>query len=306
MILYVFWRLLRILPVVLVVVTLIFGLFRLVPGDPARLIAGSAATQESVERIRTQLGLDRPVTVQYLSYLAGLFQGRMGYSGVYRGDVLPVIARHVLPTLTLLAAAMLVTIAIGIPAGVVSAVYRGSPIDYAVSFVVTSLLAIPNFWLGLMMIALFSVSLGWLPSFGYGDWRSLVMPTIAVAARLIAIVARMTRSSLLEVLQRDYVRTARAKGVRYATVLAKHAMRNALIPTLTVIGVQAGYLLGGSVVIERLFAWPGLGQLLVNSVGVRDINMIQSITIVFAAGFLVINLAVDVLYVLVNPRIQYR
>jgi ABC-type dipeptide/oligopeptide/nickel transport system permease component len=306
MILYVFWRLLRILPVVLVVVTLIFGLFRLVPGDPARLIAGSAATQESVERIRTQLGLDRPVTVQYLSYLAGLFQGRMGYSGVYRGDVLPVIARHVPPTLTLLAAAMLVTIAIGIPAGVVSAVYRGSPIDYAVSFVVTSLLAIPNFWLGLMMIALFSVSLGWLPSFGYGDWRSLVMPTIAVAARLIAIVARMTRSSLLEVLQRDYVRTARAKGVRYATVLAKHAMRNALIPTLTVIGVQAGYLLGGSVVIERLFAWPGLGQLLVNSVGVRDINMIQSITIVFAAGFLVINLAVDVLYVLVNPRIQYR
>jgi ABC-type dipeptide/oligopeptide/nickel transport system permease component len=306
MITYVFWRIVRIVPVVFVVVTLIFGLFRLVPGDPARLIAGSSATQESVERVRTQLGLDKPIAVQYVTYLGGIVQGRMGYSGVYRGDVLPVIGRHIPPTLALLAAAMLVTIVIGIPAGILSAVYRGSAIDYVVSFVVTSMLAIPNFWLGLMMISLFSVSLGWLPSFGYGDWRALIMPTVAVAARLIAIVARMTRSSMLEVLQRDYVRTARAKGVRQSTVLVKHAMRNALIPTLTTIGLQAGYLLGGSVVIERLFAWPGLGQLLVNSVGVRDFNMIQSITIVFAGGFLIINLVVDMLYVLVNPRIEFR
>jgi len=306
MIPYVFWRIVRIVPVVFVVVTLIFGLFRLVPGDPARLIAGSSATQESVERVRTQLGLDKPIAMQYVTYLGGIVQGRMGYSGVYRSDVLPVIGRHIPPTLSLLAAAMLVTVVIGIPAGILSAVYRGSVIDYVVSFVVTSMLAIPNFWLGLMMIALFSVSLGWLPSFGYGDWRALIMPTVAVAARLIAIVARMTRSSMLEVLQRDYVRTARAKGVRQSTVLVKHAMRNALIPTITTIGLQAGYLLGGSVVIERLFAWPGLGQLLVNSVGVRDFNMIQSITIVFAAGFLLINLVVDVLYVVVNPRIEFR
>jgi ABC-type dipeptide/oligopeptide/nickel transport system permease component len=303
---YVVWRLARIVPIVLVVVTLIFVLFRLVPGDPARLIAGTTATQESVERVRTQLGLDRPVLVQYASYLSGLVGGRMGYSGIYRSDVGPVILRHLPPTLALLATAMLVTVVLGIPAGVVSAVYRGSAVDYVVSFLVTAMLSIPNFWLGLMMISLFSVSWGWLPSYGYGDWRSLVMPTVAVAARMIAIVARMTRSSMLEVLQRDYVRTARAKGQRRTVVVFKHAMRNALIPTITTIGLQAGYLLGGSVVIEQLFAWPGLGQLLINAVGVRDFNMIQSITIVFAVGFLVINLVVDLLYVVVNPRIEYR
>lgn len=303
---YIFWRLLRISPIVLLVVTLIFGLFRLVPGDPARLLAGATATEESVERLRSQLGLDRPLLVQYTSYLAGIAQGQMGYSGVYRGDVLPVILSHVPPTLTLLASAILVTVLVGIPAGIISAVYRGSWLDHAVSFFVTSLLSIPNFWLGLMMISYFSVTLGWLPSFGYSGWRSLIMPTIAVAARLIAIVARMTRSSMLEVLQKDYVRTARSKGLPGQVVLFKHALRNSLIPTVTTIGLQAGYLLGGSVVIEQLFAWPGLGLLLINSVGVRDFNMIQSITVIFATGFLLINLVVDMLYVLINPRIEYR
>jgi ABC-type dipeptide/oligopeptide/nickel transport system permease component len=200
--------------------------------------------------------------------------------------------------------AMLVTIAIGIPAGVMAALYRGTAIDHALSVFVASMLAIPNFWLGLMLISLFSVTLNWLPSFGYGDLRALVMPTVAVAARLIAIVARMARSSMLEVLQRDYVRTARAKGIGPAAVTVKHALRNALIPTVTTIGLQAGYLLGGSVVIEQVFAWPGLGQLLITSVGVRDFNMIQSITVVFAAGFLIINLLVDLLYVAINPRIE--
>lgn len=303
---YIVWRLLRIVPVVLLVVTLIFALFRFVPGDPARLIAGSTATQEAVERVRTRLGLDRPILVQYAAYLADIPQGRLGYSGVYRGDVAPVIVRHLPPTLLLLASSMLVTILIGIPAGVASAVYRGSVIDHAVSLFVTGMLAIPNFWLGLMLIAVFSVSLGWLPSFGFEGWRSLIMPTVAVAARMIAIVARMMRSSMLEVLQRDYVRTARSKGVAATVVLYKHAIRNALIPTLTTIGIQAGYLLGGSVVIEQLFAWPGLGQLLINSVGTRDFNMIQSITVVFATGFLIINLLVDLLYVVVDPRIEYR
>ena len=306
MIQYIFWRLLRIFPIVLLVVTLVFGLFRLVPGDPARLIAGATATEESVERVRKQLGFDRPLYEQYAIYLVGIPQGKMGYSGVYRKDALPVILQHIPPTLALLGSAMLVTVLIGIPAGIVSAVYRGSWLDHAVSFFVTSMLSIPNFWLGLVMISYFSVTLGWLPSFGYTGWRSLIMPTIAVAARIIAIVARMTRSSMLEVMQRDYVRTARAKGLPSQLVLFKHALRNSLVPTVTVIGLQAGYLLGGSVVIEQLFAWPGLGQLLINSVGVRDFNMIQSITIIFATGFLLINLIVDLLYVLINPRIEYR
>lgn len=302
---YIVWRLLRIVPVVLIVVTLIFGLFRFVPGDPARLIAGSTATQESVERVRSRLGLDRPILIQYVNYLADIPQGKLGYSGVYRGDVAPVIVRHLPPTLALLASSMLVTILIGIPAGVASAVFRGGWIDHATSLFVTGMLAIPNFWLGLMLIAVFAVGLGWLPSFGFEGWRSLIMPTIAVAARMIAIVARMMRSSMLEVLHRDYVRTARAKGVGAIVVLYKHAVRNALIPTLTTIGIQAGYLLGGSVVIEQLFAWPGMGQLLISSVGVRDFNMIQSITVVFATGFLLINLLVDLMYVLVDPRIEY-
>lgn len=306
MIEYIFWRLLRIIPIVLLVVTLIFGLFRLVPGDPARLIAGATATEESVERVRRQLGFDQPIHVQYITYVIGIPQGRMGYSGIYRRDVLPVILSHIPPTLYLLASAMLVTILVGIPAGVLSAVYRGSWLDHALSFFVASMLAIPNFWLGLMMISYFSVTLGWLPSFGLSDWRSLIMPTIAIAARLIAIVTRMTRSSMLEVLQKDYVRTAKAKGLPRQVVLYKHALRNSLIPTITTIGLQAGYLLGGSVVIEQLFAWPGLGQLLINSVGVRDFNMIQSLTVIFAAGFLLINLIVDLLYLLVNPRIEYR
>lgn len=303
---YIVWRLLRIVPVVLIVVTLIFGLFRFVPGDPARLIAGSTATQESVERVRSRLGLDRPILIQYVTYLADIPQGKLGYSGIYRGDVAPVIVRHLPPTLALLASSMLVTILIGIPAGVASAVFRGRWIDHATSLFVTGMLAIPNFWLGLMLIAVFAVGLGWLPSFGFEGWRSLIMPTIAVAARMIAIVARMMRSSMLEVLHRDYVRTARAKGVGAMVVLYKHAVRNALIPTLTTIGIQAGYLLGGSVVIEQLFAWPGMGQLLISSVGVRDFNMIQSITVVFATGFLLINLLIDLLYVLVDPRIEYR
>jgi glutathione transport system permease protein len=303
---YTLWRILRIFPIVLLVVTLIFGLFRLVPGDPARLIAGATATEESVELVRRQLGLDRPLHVQYLRYLMDVPQGRLGYSSAYRRDALPVIVSRMGPTLSLLASAMLVTIVIGIPAGILSAVYRASWVDHTVSFFVTSMLSIPNFWLGLMMISLFSVTLGWLPSYGYMGWRSLMMPTVAVAARLIAIVARMTRSSMLEVLQRDYVRTARSKGLPGRVVLYKHALRNSLIPAITTIGLQAGYLLGGSVVIEQVFAWPGLGQLLINAVGVRDFNMIQGITIVFAAGFLVINLIVDLLYVLVNPRIEYR
>lgn len=305
MLTYALWRLARIVPVALIVVTLIFFLFRMVPGDPARAIAGAQAYEDAIEQIRHELGLDRPVLVQYGDYIAGIFRGNLGYSGIYRGNTAPVILQHLPPTLALLGAAMLLTVLVGIPAGVLAALFRNGPIDYAISFFVVSMLSIPNFWLGMMVITLFSVTYRILPSYGFDSWTALVLPTVAVSARLVAVITRMMRSSLLEVLGLDYVRTARAKGLDRGGVVLKHAMRNALVPTITTLGLEAGYLLGGSIVIERLFAWPGIGQLMINSVGLRDFNMVQGITIVFSIGFLLINLLVDLLYAWVNPRIQY-
>lgn len=305
MLTYILWRAVRIVPVALVVVTLIFLLFRMVPGDPARAIAGSQALESTVEQIRHQLGLDQPIYAQYWNYLKGLPRGNLGYSGIYQGNSAPVIVQHLPPTLALLGSSILLTILIGVPAGVVSALKRNTAIDYGISLLVVGMLSIPNFWLGMMLISLFAVSYHVLPSFGFSSALALVIPTIAVSARLIAVVARMTRSSMLEVLQRDYVRTARAKGLNHGKIVYKHALRNALIPTITTVGLQAGYLLGGSIVIEQLFAWPGIGQLMINSVGLRDFNMVQGITVVFSVGFLLINLAVDLVYAMVNPRIQY-
>lgn len=305
MLTYTLWRTARILPVALVVVTIIFLLFRMVPGDPARAIAGSQALESTVEQIRHQLGLDQPLYAQYWSYLKGIPRGYLGYSGVYQGNAAPVILQHLPPTLALLGSSILLTILIGVPAGIISALNRGTVVDYGISLLVVGMLSIPNFWLGMMLISLFAVSYHLLPSFGFSSALALVLPTIAVSARLVAVVARMTRSSMLEVLQRDYVRTARAKGLNQRVIVYKHALRNALIPTITTVGLQAGYLLGGSIVIEQLFAWPGIGQLMINSVGLRDFNMVQGITVVFSIGFLAINLLVDLIYAMVNPRIQY-
>ena len=302
---YTLWRSARIFPVALVVLTLIFLLFRMVPGDPARAIAGPQAREDAVERIRKELGLDRPLHIQYTSYLAGIVQGDLGYSGVYRGSATPVILSRLPPTLALLGSSILLTLVIGIPAGVMAALYRNTVIDYGVSFFVVSLLSIPNFWLGMMLITLFTVTIRVLPSFGFDSWLALILPTVSVSARLIAEVARLTRSSMLEILTLDYIRTAMAKGLGARKVIYKHALRNALIPTVTVVGMQAGYLLGGSIVIERLFAWPGVGQLMINSIGLRDFNMVQGLTVVFSLGFLLINLIVDLVYVVINPRIEY-
>jgi len=194
---------------------------------------------------------------------------------------------------------------IGLPAGVLAAVYQDRWPDYLLSFIVVGLLAVPNFWLGLMLIVAFSVQLGWLPSFGFTGWASLIMPTLALAARLIALVARMTRGVMLEELRKDYVRTAYAKGLDGRLVIVRHVLRNALIPTVTVIGLQMGYLLGGSVVVERIFAWPGIGDLIVNAVGARDYTLVQAITLLFVFGFLLINLAVELLYQVINPRLRH-
>jgi ABC-type dipeptide/oligopeptide/nickel transport system permease component len=277
----------------------------MVPGDEATLMAGATASQADIDLLRARLGLDRPLVEQYAARLAGLARGDFGYSSTFRGNPLPHVLHRLPATLLLMAAAITLTVVLGLPAGVLGAVRQNRWPDYLLSLLVVGLLAIPNFWLGLMLIVALSVDRGWLPSFGFTGWASLVMPTLALAARLVALVARMTRGVMLEELAKDYVRTAHAKGLGAPAVVGRHVLRNALIPTVTVIGLQTGYLLGGSVVVERLFAWPGIGDLMINAIGARDHTLVQAITILFVVGFLLINLAVDMLYVLINPRLRH-
>jgi ABC-type dipeptide/oligopeptide/nickel transport system permease component len=289
--------------IVFCVVTLLFIIFKTIPGDEAALMAGATATQAEIDITRHQLGLDRPVLEQYLSRIGGLARGDLGYSSTFRGNPLPRILERVPATLLLTACAIALTIVAGIPAGVAAAALHNRWPDLAVSSAVVALLAVPNFWLGLVLIAVFSVQLGWLPSFGFDGPLSLVMPTLALAARLIALIARLTRGLVIEELRRAYVRTAYAKGLSARRVLWRHVLRNALGPTVTAIGLEAGYLLGGSVVVERLFAWPGIGDLLLNAIAVRDYTVVQGITVLFVVGFLLVNLLVDGLATLINPRL---
>lgn len=291
--------------VALGVVTILFIIFKSVPGDEASLVAGATATQDEINAIRVQLGLDRPVIVQYFAHILGLLHGDFGYSSTFRGNPLPHIIDRIPATLALTATSILLTVLIGIPAGVIAAANRNRWPDLAISFTVVGLLAIPNFWLGMVLIAIFSVSLGLLPSFGDVGLASIVIPTIALAARLIALVARMTRGVVIEELRKDYVRTARAKGLAAGAILTRHVLRNVMIPTVTVIGLQAGYLLGGSVVVERLCAWPGIGDLMLTGISVRDYTLVQAITLIFVVGFMLINIAVEVLYRFINPRLRY-
>ncbi len=297
-------RVLRAIAIAFAVVTIIFFLFSLVPGDQAAFLAGPGSTQAEVDRLRESLGLNDPLLVQYVRHVTGLLQGDFGTSEVFRSNPLPFILERIPATLALTAAAVGLTILIGIPAGLVSALFHTRVPDLAISLSVVALLAVPNFWLGLLLLSLFSVQLGWLPTFGFSEPAALILPSLALAARLIALVARMTRGVTIDELGKDYVRTARSKGLGGTAILLRHVLRNVMIPTLTVIGLQTGYLLGGSVVIERLFAWPGIGDLMINAIGQRDYAVAQAVTIMFVIAFLIINLIVELLYVLINPRMR--
>ena len=297
-------RILRAVAIVFAVVTIIFVLFSLVPGDQAAYLAGPGSTQAEIDRLRESLGLNDPLIVQYFRHVAGLLQGDFGTSEVFKSDPLPFILERIPATLALTGAAIGLTIVIGIPAGLVSAMYHARLPDLGISVSVVALLAVPNFWLGLLLLSFFSVQLGWLPSFGFSSASALILPSLALAARLIALVARMTRGVTIDELGKDYVRTARSKGLGRAAILYRHVLRNVMIPTLTVIGLQTGYLLGGSVVIERLFAWPGIGDLMINAIGQRDFAVAQAVTVFFVIAFLAINLIVEILYVLINPRMR--
>jgi len=302
---YVLKRLFSTIPVLIGISLVVFFLLRALPGDPAEVIAGEMATQEEVEAIRSQLGLDKPIFVQYAIFITKLAVLNLGKSA-RTGESVIVEIRSRLPNTILLA---LVSTAIaclwGIPAGIVSAVRHYTIADYVVMVVALFGISMPVFWLGLMLIVLFSVKLHVLPAGGIGTLRHLILPAVTLATFSTAFIARMTRSSMMEVMGQDYITTARSKGLAEKVINLKHALRNAFIPIITVIGLQFGTLLGGAVLTETVFAWPGIGRLIVDSILARDYPMVQGVILVFALLYIMVNLIVDILYAYIDPRIHY-
>jgi glutathione transport system permease protein len=303
---YLIHRLLGILPVLLLISLLVFGFVHLLPGDPARLVAGQDATQQDIAVVRAALGLDRPLWEQYVTYLWNVLHGDFGISLKTRRAVSEEIGERFFPTFWLTIISMVWATLFGLIIGVSSAVRRGRWQDHGGMLVAVSGISLPSFWLGLLLIDWFSVRLGWFPTSGYGTLAHFVLPSITLGVGVAAVMARFTRSSFIEIAREDYIRTARAKGAFERLVVWKHVLRNALIPIITMVGLQFGFLLGGSIVVETVFAWPGLGRLLVDSVSFRDYPVIQAEILLFSLEFILINLIVDVLYALVNPEIRYR
>ena len=301
---YILRRLLHIIPVLFGVTLLTFSMLHLIPGDPAQILAGPDASASDIMALRQQMGLDRPLAVQYVGYLEGLAQGDLGRSMSTRRPVLDELMDRFPNTLILAVAGVGVAVLLGIPIGVFAAIRARTMVDHAAMVLALLGISAPAFWLGFILMMVFSVHLGWFPSAGYRSWGHLVLPAFTLGTGAMAIVARMTRSSLLEVLNQDYVRTARAKGLHEVLVIAKHALRNALIPTTTVVGLSFGSLLGGAVLTEMVFAWPGLGRLIVYSIGIRDLPVIQGAVLLLALTFVLVNLGVDLLYGLIDPRVR--
>lgn len=301
---YTLKRLIGMIPTLIIVVTFVFFFIRLIPGDPARMIAGEQATLEDVEAVRENLGLNKPIYVQYFIYVNGLLHGDLGTSLRTKRPVAQEIASRYVNTMQLTLASLAWATVVGVLMGVWSGKHRGKWQDYTGMTVAVSGISVPNFWLGFLLIMLFAVKLRWLPTTGAGSWRNLVLPAITLGTSIAAIIARFTRSSIIETLKEDYVRTARAKGLKERAVLWGHAFRNSMISVVTVVGLQFGFLLGGSVVTEQVFAFPGLGSLLIESVNYRDYPAIQSLILIFSLQFLVINLLVDILYAVLNPEIK--
>jgi ABC-type dipeptide/oligopeptide/nickel transport system permease component len=302
---YIVRRLLLFIPTIWAALTLIFVIFRLVPGDPARLMAGDAATEETIAHLREEMGLNDSIVTQYLRYLTDLLHGDLGRSRVYQQAVIDPIMDRLPNTLLLAAAAMSIALLVGVSVGIISALRARTWVDHLGMLTAVGGVSLPSFWLGLMLVMLFSVELGWLPVAGFSSKWGIVLPALTLAANQMAVLARMTRSTMIGVLHQDYIRTARSKGLSQRTVVATHGLRNAMIPTLTVAGVQMGYLLGGSLVVETVFAWPGLGRLMMDSIQQRDYPMIQAIVLVYAILMLTVNLLVDVLFAVVDPRVSY-
>jgi ABC-type dipeptide/oligopeptide/nickel transport system permease component len=303
---YILKRFLISIPILLLVVTLVFLAFQLIPGDPARMYVGVDASQEAVDQVRKDLGLDQPVWTQYVKYMTRLAVGDLGNSIYTRRPVVAELAPRFWNTVQLSLAAIIFATVVGVTLGTLATVKQGTGWDHLLTVLSLFGISMPVFWLGLLLAWVFSVHWHLLPSAGNETWRHFVMPTFCLSAFSLAFITRMTRSSLLEVMAQDYVRTALAKGVRESVVVGWHALRNALLPVLTVVGLRFGYMLGGAVVTEEVFAWPGLGRLLVTAVGQRDIPLVQGALLLFGTSFVLVNLAVDLLYGVLDPRIRHR
>jgi peptide/nickel transport system permease protein/oligopeptide transport system permease protein len=303
---YVLKRLLSMIPVLIGISILLFFMLRMLPGDPAQVLAGQMASPEEIETIRKQLGLDRPVYEQYLSYLGRLVRLDLGRSARTQNPVIEEIWARLPNTALLAVVAIGLACLFGIPAGVISAVRPYTWVDYAVTMGALFGISMPVFWLGLMLVVVFAVVLRWLPAGGTGSWQHVVLPSVTLASFVVAFIARMTRSTMLETLSLDYISTARSKGLKEEVVVIKHALKNALIPIVTVVGLQFGLLLGGAVLTETVFAWPGIGRLIVDSILARDYPVIQGTILIFGLLYILVNLAVDILYVVIDPRIRYE
>jgi peptide/nickel transport system permease protein len=305
MLVFVGKRLLQLVPVLIGVLLVTFAVTRLTPGDPAEVLAGEDATQAMIEATRIRLGLDRPVPVQFGIYVWNALQGDLGTSYILSRPVTGLISRALFFTSQITLVALVITIFFGIPLGIISAVRRDTLLDGVARVIALIGVSIPNFFFGLLCILLFSLTLGWLPSFGTGTWRHLILPGITLGTFSIGLVARLARASMLDTLGQDYVRTARAKGLAGWVVVYKHALRNSAIAIVTVLGLNLGSLLAGSVLTESVFAFPGIGRLLVTSIFQRDYVTVQGTILVIAVIYVAVNLLVDLLYAAVDPRIRY-
>ena len=303
---YLLKRLLGLLPTLFIVAVLVFLFVHMLPGDPARLAAGVDASPETVELVRQDLGLDKPMPQQFLNFFVNMVQGDFGHSLRSKRPVSTEIAERFMPTLLLTLTSMAWAVVFGMVIGIVSAVYRNQWPDRIGMTLAVSGISFPAFALGMLLMQVFSVQLGWLPTVGADSWRHYILPSLTLGAAVAAVMARFTRSSFIEVIQEDFVRTARAKGVSEKWVVLKHCLRNALIPVVTMMGLQFGFLLGGSIVVEAVFNWPGLGRLLVDAIDMRDYPVIQTLVLLFSLEFILINLVVDVLYGFINPTIRYK
>lgn len=297
-------RLLQLIPVILGVILVVFLIMQMVPGDPAVLLAGDGATPETVQAIREQLGLNDPLLIQYFNYVLQVFQGDLGNSFRSGLPVLDEIMVRLPITIELSIYSILITIVLGLIAGVVSATKQHSLADTGIMLVALIGVSLPSFWLGMTLTYVFSSKLGWLPVAGWDSWKHIVLPAVTLGASGAAIVARMTRSSMLDILGQDYVRTAKAKGLKERIIIYKHVLKNALIPVITVVGLQFGFLLGGTVLVESVFAINGLGRLIVDAIRTRDLPIVQGGVLVASMIFVLVNLSVDLLYRYFNKRIE--
>ncbi|PXF50867.1 MAG: glutathione ABC transporter permease GsiC [Candidatus Methanophagaceae archaeon] len=309
---YILKRIILLAPILLLVSLITFSILYIIPGDPAETILtgpGGAADPKAVEEFRVKMGLDRPLHIQYLKWLNNVLHGNFGYSYMTEQPVLDPILPAFRATLKLAVASMILSLLISIPVGIISAIKQYSLIDNLSMTGALLGVSMPNFWQGLLLILLFAVYLGWFPVAGYGengDFEHLVLPAITLGTSSAAITTRLMRSSMLETIRQDYIQAARAKGLSERVVIGKHALKNALIPVVTVAGLNFGYLLDGSVVVETIFAWPGIGKLMVGSIYMRDYPMIQGCILFVALVYVAVNLVVDILYTFLDPRIRYE